>query len=496
MGCGSSSAGSSGILALIEAGDDAGVRRVLRDNPGSATGGKSKDGGSVLHHAACREPKEGTNCLEALISSPGVDLNAKNTAGLTPLMSAVDCGRASAVRLLLRSGARASVHGPGGETAIHMAAASQGKSPCIQAALDCGVDAKLRNGSGEPLLLVAARAGALESVELLLGGKAAVNETASGGACQGWTALHAAAANGHKGVCQALLKQGQADVILKTPDGQLARQLAAAAGHKALAELIGGAVNEEDVNAGKVIMLSGDGDAPEGDQEGLNPCSDETRNRVQGLMDETWKDITTRDRGYAALQEFEVVQVLQNASKALQDVYRKRQEEITNHYVEKLQDVKTVIESWESSLQLARDPKVNEFFLFHGTNPSAAQSICESGFNVDLSGSNKGALYGPGVYLAESSAKADEYAGDDKEGIYKGLFAMLLCRASLGNPIVNEEVQPDKEEITRLLQAHDKHSVLGDREKARGTYREFIVRDGRGVYPAYVIIYRRKKQKK
>jgi len=216
---------------------------------------------------------------------------------------------------------------------------------------------------------------------------------------------------------------------------------------------------------------------------------------VQGLMDETWKDVTTRDRGYAALQEFEVVQVLQNASQALQDGYRKRQEEITNHYVEKLQDVKTVIESWESSLQLAREPKVNEFFLFHGTNPSAAQSICESGFNVDLSGSNKGALYGPGVYLAESSAKADEYAGDDKEGIYKGLFAMLLCRASLGNPIVNEEVQPDKEEIHRLLQAHDKHSVVGDREKARGTYREFIVRDGRGVYPAYVIIYRRKKQK-
>ncbi|CAK0889903.1 unnamed protein product, partial [Prorocentrum cordatum] len=94
-----------------------------------------------------------------------------------------------------------------------------------------------RNGAGEPLLLVAARAGALESVELLLGSKAAVDERASGGTCQGWTALHAAAANGHKGVCQALLKQGQADVILKTPDGQLARQLAAAAGHKALAEV-------------------------------------------------------------------------------------------------------------------------------------------------------------------------------------------------------------------------------------------------------------------
>ena len=35
------------------------------------------------------------------------------------------------------------------------------------------------------------------------------------------------------------------------------------------------------------------------------------------------------------------------------------------------------------------------------------------------------------------------------------------------------------------------HSVLGDREKARGTYREFVVYDQDQAYPEYLIIYRR-----
>merc|ERR1711874_530072 len=101
----------------------------------------------------------------------------------------------------------------------------------------------------------------------------------------------------------------------------------------------------------------------------------------------------------------------------------KREELLSLQHMKKLQDVKTVIESWESGLEDPRRLEVNEFFLFHGTRPSAATSICENGFNVNLSGANKGSLYGPGIYCAESSAKADEYAEDDKDGIYKGLYA-------------------------------------------------------------------------
>ena len=34
-------------------------------------------------------------------------------------------------------------------------------------------------------------------------------------------------------------------------------------------------------------------------------------------------------------------------------------------------------------------------------------------------------------------------------------------------------------------------SVLGDREKCRGTYKEFVIYDADQVYPAYVVKYRR-----
>lgn len=454
----------------------------------------NKDGDTVIHYASYKEPGQSSKCLEALINSPGVDLNCKNRAGRTPLMCAAHHGKASAVKVLLRSGAKAAPQSSDGETAIHVMAALQGKTACLKAALECGVDPDLKNQASETLLHVAARGGVADSVELLIENKATVNKMVEGGAMEGLYPLHIAAAAGYMDVCQALVKKGSADITLKSRAGRLAREMAAQAGHSAVAEMLGAATREEDILAGKVLVATGGGAYVEGDPEGLVPCNDVTRQKVQTLMDVTWKNVTTRDRNYSDLQEFEVVQVLQNSRKACWDKYRERQDQITNHYVEKLQDVKTVVDGWEESLQLARDPMVNEFFLFHGTNPSAAQSICETGFNVDLSGMNKGALYGPGVYLAESSAKADEYAGDDKDGLYKGLYAMLLCRASLGNPIINEEVQPDKEEIRRLLQAEDKHSVVGDREKVRGTFREFIVCDGRGVYPAYVIIYRRKQK--
>merc|ERR1719399_2116581 len=148
---------------------------------------------------------------------------------------------------------------------------------------------------------------------------------------------------------------------------------------------------------------------------------------------------------------------------------------------------------WEEGLAESRREDINEFFLFHGTRPAAAQNICKSDFRVDLSGSNKGSLYGPGIYFAESSAKADEYASDDQDGLYKGLFAMLLCRVTLGNPFVTTDVTPDVAALQEKLQADDHHSILGDREAARGTFREFVVQDPRLAYPAYVIIYRRKE---
>ena len=48
--------------------------------------------------------------------------------------------------------------------------------------------------------------------------------------------------------------------------------------------------------------------------------------------------------------------------------------------------------------------------FYHGTSLEAIMAIQESGFRVDLSGSNAGAALGPGVYVTTTLLKALNYA--------------------------------------------------------------------------------------
>ena len=52
---------------------------------------------------------------------------------------------------------------------------------------------------------------------------------------------------------------------------------------------------------------------------------------------------------------------------------------------------------------------INETFLFHGTSRENINSIAQEGF--ELKREAHGSMYGRVVYLAESSEKADQYAG-------------------------------------------------------------------------------------
>ena len=53
--------------------------------------------------------------------------------------------------------------------------------------------------------------------------------------------------------------------------------------------------------------------------------------------------------------------------------------------------------------------------LYHGTSLEAILAIQESGFRVDLSGTNAGAMLGPGVYVTTTLQKALNYA--KREGV-------------------------------------------------------------------------------
>ena len=65
----------------------------------------------------------------------------------------------------------------------------------------------------------------------------------------------------------------------------------------------------------------------------------------------------------------------------------------------------------------------------------------------------------------------------------KGKFALLLCR-------VCRVTEFDSSAHLRTLTPQF-HSLLGDREAAAGTYREFIVYDSAQIYPEFAIIYKR-----
>merc|ERR1711890_89233 len=71
---------------------------------------------------------------------------------------------------------------------------------------------------------------------------------------------------------------------------------------------------------------------------------------------------------------------------------------------------------------------VCEHWLFHGSNWAALESISNSDFDLTRSGSNRGQLYGRGIYCAECSSKSDEYAEQNGDGIR----CMMLCRVTLG----------------------------------------------------------------
>lgn len=130
---------------------------------------------------------------------------------------------------------------------------------------------------------------------------------------------------------------------------------------------------------------------------------------------------------------------------------------------------------------------LNECLLWHGTQPGAAEDITTKEFKLTLAGSHAGTLYGHGLYLAEAFTKSDEYA---RQKDSRGWRAMLLCRTVLGHyrycdgPV-------DGAELQRQVLAGTFDSILGDRRKFRGTYREFVVFDSNQVYPAFLVWYTR-----
>jgi len=132
---------------------------------------------------------------------------------------------------------------------------------------------------------------------------------------------------------------------------------------------------------------------------------------------------------------------------------------------------------------------INEYWLWHGTTPHAAKSIINRGFDLSRAGSGGGSLFGRGICFAESCMKADFYA---KSADKRGWYVLLLCRVVLGRVRYCDNPDPDTDELeSSCALGRAFHSVVGDREKIAGSFREVVVFDERQVYPEYMVWYTR-----
>ena len=104
-------------------------------------------------------------------------------------------------------------------------------------------------------------------------------------------------------------------------------------------------------------------------------------------------------------------------------------------------------------------------------------------------GTSAGTMFGHGAYFAEMCSKSDEYAKDGTD-LYDGIYALLLCRVCCGEMF--RVLKSDHKAIDAALESGRYDAVLGDREAAVGTYREFVIFEEDLIYPEYVVLYTRR----
>eukprot|EP00746_Dinoflagellata_sp_MGD_P164298 gnl/MRDRNA2_/MRDRNA2_92853_c0_seq1.p1 gnl/MRDRNA2_/MRDRNA2_92853_c0~~gnl/MRDRNA2_/MRDRNA2_92853_c0_seq1.p1 ORF type:complete len:497 (-),score=68.63 gnl/MRDRNA2_/MRDRNA2_92853_c0_seq1:435-1925(-) len=217
---------------------------------------------------------------------------------------------------------------------------------------------------------------------------------------------------------------------------------------------------------------------------------------LQHLLETTFKSKATRDRGGPMPSRLQMIQCQRIEDRRMWAQYLQEKQNIQEKRgycapVESLEGTSGQVKTWAaaSAFQERLSHDLNEYYLWHGTSPTGAMGITEDGFKIDMAGSNAGTMFGKGAYFAECCSKSDEYAKDDGTGIYKGIYALLLCRVVCGELFRVEK--SDIPAIEDAMRSGDYDSVLGDREAKVGTYREFVVFRERQIYPEYLVLYRR-----
>jgi len=212
---------------------------------------------------------------------------------------------------------------------------------------------------------------------------------------------------------------------------------------------------------------------------------------LQQAFDETKKVKSTMDRSGAVPAGFKIVRVDEVSDRAWSDTYMGHLQNVLGSGRE-MSNVSPKTSRIGAKLvrSVSRDPlKADaEAVLFHGTSPSAVKGILSSGFDRDRC---KFGLAGKGFYFAESISKSDEYTQP-----VDGLRCVLVCRVVIGRAQVCAAVQPTDQYKQKLedsvLKEGTYDSVMMDRERCRGTFREFVVYETSRCLPLFVVWYQQR----
>ena len=206
-----------------------------------------------LHHAV----GFGTIEVVTLLLDSGVDINARNRRGATPIHWAIH--DEAKVRFLISRGAQVNARQVEGRTPLFLAASMGNGNAIVRLLLEHGADPSVATANGQTPLMAAAVRGDVETIGALIERKVDVN-TKNGA---GETALLLASANGNPRAVKLLLEHG-ADARIRTKRNETALGDAATAGVEETVKLLldhGAEVDVRNIRGFSPVMLAASSDA-------------------------------------------------------------------------------------------------------------------------------------------------------------------------------------------------------------------------------------------